>query len=115
MRKLIPILALATLVASMAPADVGASFLYNLSDRSCQPAITKDVGKLTAVFGRKGLDFDALALVSSTPTNAPVFGYALVSRYRLANEASLTFGPALTAAQGQKMSFGVLVGVSFRF
>lgn len=112
--KLLSIIALATL-ATISTADVGASFLYTTSTRSSAPAITTDVGKLTNVFGRKGFDLDALAVVSKTPTNAPVLGYALVSKYKLANESQITFGPALTAAQGQKLSFGVLVGVALRF
>lgn len=102
--------------ASFASArDVGASFLWSPATRSASPAITSDVGKLTSVFGQKGFDLDALAVVSKTPTDAPVLGYALVSRYQVANEALLMFGPALTAVQGHKMSFGVLVGVSLRF
>lgn len=95
--------------------DVGASFLWTTATRSSAPAITTDVGKLTNVFGKKGFDLDALAVVSKTPANAPILGYAIVSRYKLASEASVTLGPALTAAQGEKLSFGVLVGVSLRF
>lgn len=102
--------------ASFASArDVGASFLWSPATRSASPAITTDVGKLTSVFGQKGFDLDAIAFVSKTSSNAPAAGYAVVSRYRLASEASLTFGPAVATVQGEKPAFGILVGVSFRF
>ncbi|HLO97367.1 MAG TPA: hypothetical protein VK171_02125 [Fimbriimonas sp.] len=95
--------------------DVGTSFLWSSGTNSTAPAVTKDEGKLTNVFGRRGFDLDILSLVSKTPANAPVIGGAVVGRLKLADQASLTIGPALTAAQGVKPSLGVLLGVSLRF
>lgn len=76
------------------------------------PAIARDVGQLTNVFGSKqNLKIKGYVGVSSR-SERPVFSGAVVYQLRISNEVTLDAGPGISV--GSKMTPSIFVGVTFR-
>lgn len=76
------------------------------------PAVARDVGQLTNVFGSgKNLKIKGYAGVSSR-SERPVFSGAVVYQLRISNEVTLDAGPGVSL--GTKFTPSIFVGVTFR-
>lgn len=76
------------------------------------PAVARDVGQLTNVFGSKqNLKIKGYVGVSSR-SERPVFSGAVVYQLRISNEVTLDAGPGISL--GSKVTPSIFVGVTFR-
>jgi hypothetical protein len=121
MKKLLSIMLLSILclitciLPAKASADLGKAFLYDPASKVLSPALTQDTGKLSSLFGKKGFDLDLVSIFSSTPEGAPVLGYAALARYKVAEQLSIRFGPALLSRQSEKLSGSFFFSFELQF
>ena len=89
-------------------------YLFDLTEKRTYAAYYKPVGKLTGLFG-SGVSAEMGMIAATDFQGRPLVGYALQSTWKIADQASLFFGPSLTFATDDKPRVALLAGISFKF
>lgn len=114
MNRLFPIAILSLVTVCEVNAQEQSRYLYDFQTKRSYAALYKPVGNLTGLFG-SSISAEIGMFLASDGRGTPILGYALQSKFKLADQASFSFGPALINAQNEKPRLAILAGVSFRF
>jgi hypothetical protein len=114
MKRLIPIAIISMVTVTETYAQEQSRYLYDFQTKRSYAALYKPVGNLTGLFG-SGVSAEIGMFLASDGAGTPILGYALQSKFKLADQATFSFGPALINAQNEKPRLAILAGVSFRF
>lgn len=89
---------------------------YLFTTKGSYAVTSQKVGQFTDIFGRKGLNADAMLFGGVSQVNqAATFAGALGFNRKVANEATIYFGPAVIAQAGRKLTGALYFGGSLRF
>ena len=114
MKRLVTLAIISLVTVSETYAQDQSRYLYDFQRNRMYASLYKPVGNLTGLFGT-GISAEIGMFVASDGAGTPLVGYGLQSKWKLADQATLSFGPALINAQNEKPRIALLAGFTFRF
>ncbi len=91
-----------------------ATYLYDAHDKTSTPVVTADVGRIESIFGISKLNLTA-STFAGVKKEQPIVGTWINAEARIARNAWLRVGPAITYERERFIGRGFVVGISVAF